>query len=89
MTQEVEEIEVGEYHTGFAANRSVFIANNGVISGSSIVDVKVGSVGGPTERRSLSVGDSMRYDGGAKGVFEILLLSIRDNLATFLVSQVT
>ena len=88
MAQEHEEVEVEEYNTGFAADRGIFISNNGVISGSSLVDVKVGAVGGPTERKSLSVGDSIKYDGGDKGVFEILLLSFKTNSAKFLVSKI-
>ncbi len=87
MALESEQIGIPEYETGFAANKTLLISNNGVISGSSIVDVKVLIVGGPTKRKSLSVGDSLTYDAGDRGVFEIVLLSIRNNTANFLISK--
>ena len=87
MTQDYEELEVSEYETGFAANRTLLISNNGIISGSSIVDVRVSVVGRPPERKSLSVGDSIRYDAGDQGLFEILLLTVKSNSAKILVSR--
>jgi hypothetical protein len=87
MAAESERIEVAEYETGFTADKVLLISNNGVISGSSIVDVKVLTIGGPTSRKSLSVGDSLTYDASSKGVFEIILLSIRNNTADFLISK--
>ncbi len=87
MAAETERVAVNEYETGFATDKVLLISNNGVISGSSIVDVKVLTIGGPTLRKSLSVGDSMTYDGGGKGVFEIILLSITNNTANFLISR--
>ena len=87
MAAETERVEVAEYETGFTADKALLISNNGVISGSSIVDVKVLTIGGLTLRKSLSVGDSLTYDGGDKGVFEIILLSIRNNMANFLISK--
>ena len=87
ITQDYEEIEVPEYNTGYAADRTLLISNNGVISGSSILDIKVSAIGGVTARKSLSVGDSIRYDAGEKGLFEILLLTIRSNSARLLVSR--
>lgn len=87
ITQDYEEVEVSEYNTGYAANKTLLISNNGVISGSSILDVKVSVIGGPTARKSLSVGDSIRYDAGDKGLFEILLLTIKSNSARLLVSR--
>jgi hypothetical protein len=44
MSQEFEELEVAEFTTGFAASRNLLIASGGMISGSSIVDVKVSTV---------------------------------------------
>ncbi len=87
MTQDNEELEVSEYDTGYAANKTLLISNNGIISGSSILDVKVSVIGGKTERKSLSVGDSIRYDAGDRGLFEILLLTIKSGSAKFLVSR--
>ena len=87
MEAEIEQVEIAEYETGFAADKSLLISNNGVISGSSIVDVKVSAMGGTTLRKSLSVGDSLKYDASNKGSFEIILLSIRNNAAKFLVSK--
>ena len=88
MTQDYEELEVDEYDTGYAANRSLLISNGGIISGSSILDVKVSTIGGRTERKSLSVGDSVLYDAGDQGFFEIRLFNIKSNAAKFLVSRV-
>jgi hypothetical protein len=87
MAVETEQVEVVEYETGFAADRTLLISNNGIISGSSIVDVKVLTMGGSTLRKSISVGDSLKYDAGDKGLFEIILLSARDNVAKFLISK--
>ncbi|MCJ7641564.1 MAG: hypothetical protein MUO29_06700 [Desulfobacterales bacterium] len=87
MSQEFEELEVAEFSTGFAANRNLLISNGGMISGSSLVDVKVSTVGGPTERKSLSVGDSLRYDTRDYGVYEIRLLAVQSNTAKFLLSR--
>ncbi len=87
MLQEFEELEVDEFSTGFAANRNLLIVNGGVISGSSIVDVKVSTVGGSTERKSLSVGDSLRYDARDYGTYEIRLLAVQHNTAKFLISR--
>jgi hypothetical protein len=87
MAAETEQVEVAEYETGFAADRTLLISNNGIISGSSIVDVKVLTMGGSTLRKSISVGDSLKYDAGDKGTFEIILLSARDNVAKFLISK--
>ena len=87
MSQDFEELEIAEFSTGYAANRSLLIANGGMISGSSIVDVKVSTVGGSTERKSLSVGDSLRYDTRDYGVYEIRLLTVQGNTARFLVSR--
>ena len=89
MTQDYEELEVAEYETGFAANRGLLISNGGMISGSSIVDVKVSKVGGTTERKSLSVGDSLKYDAGDQGIFEIRLVTLSANSAKFLVTRIT
>jgi hypothetical protein len=88
MAAETEQMEVAEYETGFTADKSLLISNNGVISGSSIVDVKVSAMGGTTLRKSLSVGDSLKYDAGNKGTFEIILLSIKNNAAKFLISKI-
>ncbi len=88
MTAETEKVDVAEYETGFAADKILLISNNGVISGSSIVDVKVSTIGGSTSRKSLSVGDSLKYDAGNKGMFEIILLSIRNSTANFLISKI-
>jgi hypothetical protein len=88
MAVETEQMEVAEYETGFAADRILLISNNGIISGSSIVDVKVLTMGGSTLRKSISVGDSLKYDAGDKGLFEIILLSTRDNMAKFLISKI-
>ena len=87
MPQEFEELEVAEFSTAFAANKSLLIANGGMISGSSIVDVKVSTVGGSTEHKSLSVGDALRYDARDDGVYEIRLLSVQSNTARFLISR--
>ena len=87
MAAETEQVEVAEYETGFTADKSLLISNNGVISGSSIVDVKVSTMGGSTLRKSLSVGDSVQYDAGNKGMFEIILLSMKNNAAKFLISK--
>ncbi len=88
MAQEYEELEVPEFDTGFAADKSLLISNGGIISGSSILDVKVSVVGGSTARKSLSVGDSIAYDAGEKGIFEIRLLAIKSNSAKFLISRI-
>jgi hypothetical protein len=88
MAADTEQVEVAEYETGFTADKSLFISNNGIISGSSIVDVKVSTMGGSTLRKSLSVGDSMKYDAGDKGMFEIILLSMKNNSAKFLISKI-
>jgi hypothetical protein len=85
---ETENVEIAEYETGFASDKTLFISNNGVISGSSIVDVKISTIGGATLRKSLSVGDSLKYDAGNKGTFEIILLSIKNNAAKFLISKI-
>ena len=88
MAAETEQVEVAEYETGFAADKALLISNNGVISGSSIIDVKVLAIGGTTLRKSLSVGDSLKYDAGNKGTFEIILLSMKNNAAKFLISKI-
>jgi hypothetical protein len=88
MTQEHEELEVAVYDTGFAANKNLLISNGGMISGSSIIDVKVSFVGRPTERKSFSVGDSLKYDAGDQGIFEIRLITIGESTAKFLVSRI-
>jgi len=88
MTQESEELEIAEYETGFAANRSLLISNGGNISGSSILDVKVSTIGGRPERKSVSVGDSILYDAGEQGRFEIRLLAVTSNTGKFLISRV-
>ena len=88
MTLEHEELEVAVYDTGFAANKNLLISNGGMISGSSIVDVKVSFFGKSTERKSLSVGDSLKYDAGDQGIFEIRLIRISEGNARFLVSQI-
>jgi len=58
-----------------------------MISGSSIVDVKVSTVGGSTERKSLSVGDSLKYVTPDSDTYEIRLLTVQNNIARFLVSR--
>jgi hypothetical protein len=88
MAVETEQVEVAEYETGFTVDRTLLISNNGIISGSSIVDVKVLTMGGSTLRKSISVGDSLKYDAGDKGLFEIILLSARDSMAKFLISKI-
>jgi hypothetical protein len=88
MTQEYEELEVTEFETKFTANKILLISIGSIISGSSLLNAKISTLGGPTEGRIFSVGDYVKYDAGDQGIFEIRLFSLRNNIAKFLISRV-
>jgi hypothetical protein len=88
MTQQYEELVVGENETKFTTDKSLLISIGGIISGSSLLNAKIGSLGGPTEERIFSVGDYVKYDAGDLGIFEVRLFALQNNVAKFLVSRI-
>lgn len=88
MTQQYEEVEVGEFETKFTTDKSLLISIGGIISGSSLLNAKISTLGGRTEERIFSVGDHLKYDAGNLGIFEVRLFALRSNVAKFLVSRI-
>jgi len=88
MTQQYEEVEVGEFETKFTTDKSLLISIGGIISGSSLLNAKISTLGGPTEERIFSVGDYVKYDAGDLGIFEVRLFALQNNIAKFLVSRI-
>ena len=88
MTQEYEELEVTEFETKFTKDKSLLISIGSIISGSSLLNAKISTLGGPTEQRIFSVGDYIKYDAGDLGIFEVRLFAIRNNVAKFLVARI-
>jgi len=88
MTQEYEELEVTEFETKFTTDKSLLISIGGIISGSSLLNAKISTLGGQTEQRIFSVGDYVKYDAGDLGIFEVRLFALRNNVAKFLVSRI-
>jgi len=88
MTQQYEELEVAEFEAKFTTDKSLLISIGGIISGSSLLNAKISTLGGPTEERIFSVGDYVKYDAGDRGIFEVRLFALRNNVAKFLVSRI-
>lgn len=88
MTQEYEELEIAEFETKFTQDKSLLISIGGIISGSSLLNGKIGTLGGTTIERVFSVGDQVKYDAGDSGIFSVRLLAIRNSVARFLVSRI-
>lgn len=88
MAQEYEELEVAEFETKFTKDKSLLISVGGIISGSSLLNAKISTLGGPTEEKVFSVGDHVKYDAGDPGIFEVLLFALRNNVAKFLVTRI-
>jgi len=88
MTEEYEELELAEFETKFTGDKSLLVSIGSIISGSSLLEAKIGTMGGPTEQRVLSVGEYVKYDAGNRGLFEVRLFAIRNNIAKFLISRI-
>ena len=88
MTQEYEELDVGEFETKFTKDKSLLISIGGIISGSSLLNAKISTLGRPTAERVFSVGDYVKYDAGDQGLFEVRLFALQHNAAKFLVARI-
>jgi len=88
MAQEYEELEVVESEAKFTKDKTLIISVGGIISGSNLLTAKISTLGGPTEERTISVGDYVKYDAGDLGIFEVRLFALRGNIAKFLVSRI-
>jgi|GEM_PF-4223859 len=51
MTREYEELEVAEFQSKFTKDKSLLISVGNIISGSSLINAKISTLGGSSEEK--------------------------------------